>query len=359
MSKELSERKKIILHALVDSYITTGQPVSSADIQKSYLSDVSSATIRAELSALEALGYIEQPHTSAGRVPLKPAYKFYVSELKGGVGGMLTDAETAFIRREFTKKLTDVEDISKQAAKIISDVTNYTSFCVEKINCESIEIEEIQLVPLKKGKVVVLIITDKGMLANKAIDVEENVKSEYIQTANSVLNKVFSGKHISEIRDIEAYIDEEIKGFRNIFDEVLDIIKTYMVEHSEDNVVVEGALKMLDYPEYNNVDDAKNFLSVISNKDSVVDILASEEESIEFSIKIGKEDSGVDKCAIITASYKVGDQIRGQAGVIGPERMDYKKVLNVLDYVKKAMASVIDSGHQNRLEGKNNNEDNK
>ena len=112
-----------------------------------------------------------------------------------------------------------------------------------------------------------------------------------------------------------------------------------MSEH-KDNVFVEGALKMLDYPEYNNVEDAKNFLSVISDKDSMSEILQSGESSIEFSVRIGKEDNGVDKCAIITAEYKLGDEVIGQAGVIGPERMDYKKVIGVLDYMKKTINSI-------------------
>lgn len=255
---------------------------------------------------------------------------------------MLTDAETTFIRSEFAKKLGQVEDISKQAAKIISDVTNYTSFFVEK--SASVEIEEIKLVPLKRGKVVVMIVTNKGMMADKAIDIDENVRTEYVDTATGVLNRVFGGKHLDEIEklDFDDGIEVEITGFKDIFDEVIGIIKKYVSEHSE-NVFVEGALKMLDYPEYNNVEDAKNFLSVISDKDSVSELLSSDEESIEFSIRIGKEDNGVDKCAIVTAAYKVGDEVMGQAGVIGPERMDYRKVIGVLDYMKKTMNSVLDS----------------
>ena len=151
MKKELTERKKKILHALVDLYITTGQPVSSSDIQSKYLPEVSSATVRAELSALEALGYIEQPHTSAGRIPLKDAYKLYVEGISAEhESNMLTDAETAFIREKFMHKLGQIQDMSVQAAKVISDVTNYTSFIVEK-NVSDIQIEEIKLVPLKKG----------------------------------------------------------------------------------------------------------------------------------------------------------------------------------------------------------------
>ncbi len=341
MGKELTERKKRILHALVDLYISTGQPVSSSDIQSKYLPEVSSATVRAELSALEALGYIEQPHTSAGRVPLKDAYKFYVESISASNDNMLTDQETALIREKFMRNLGQIKDMSVEAARIISDVTNYTSFIVEKNN-KSILIEEIKLVPLKKNKAVVLIVTDSGMLADKAIDLKPDVRPEYVETASRVLNKVFQGKRISDIEQFDyAELEDELKGFKEIFEDVLGILRIYVNEHSDSNVFVEGALKMLDYPEYNNVEDAKNFLAVISDKNSMNEILPSEESSIEFSVRIGKEDSGVDKCAIITAAYKVGDEVVGQAGVIGPERMDYKKVIGVLDCMKKTISSVI------------------
>lgn len=343
MSKELSERKKKILHALVDVYIATGQPVSSADIQKGYMPEVSSATIRAELSALEALGYVDQPHTSAGRVPLKPAYQLYVGDIEHTGEKALTDAETAFIRSRFSEKLGEVRDISKRAAEIISDVTNYTSFFVSSRG-GNVMIEEVKLVPLKKNRILVLIVTDEGIISDKTLDVDGDLKHEYVDTATRMLNNVFAGRTIGELEsiDLDSELDEETDGFRDIFDAVLAIIQTYMAEHA-DNVVVEGALKMLDYPEYNNVEDAKNFLAVISDHDSVSELLADPEDSIEFSVRIGKEDSGVDKCAIITAAYKVGDEVVGRAGVIGPERMDYKKVIGVLDYMKKALGTVLDN----------------
>ena len=341
MSKELSERKKKILHALVDVYIATGQPVSSADIQKGYMPEVSSATIRAELSALEALGYVDQPHTSAGRVPLKPAYQLYVGDIEHMGEGALTDAETAFIRSRFADKLSEVRDISKRAAEIISDVTNYTSFFVSNRG-GSVMIDEIKLVPLKGGTALVLIVTDGGIIADKTIEVAD-VQHEYLDTATRMLNNVFAGRTIGELEgmDLDRELNAESDGFREIFDAVLAVIQAYMAEHGDD-VVVEGALKMLDYPEYNNVEDAKNFLAVISDHDSVSELLAGDEDSIEFSVRIGKEDSGVDKCAIITAAYKVGDEVVGRAGVIGPERMDYKKVIGVLDYMKKALGTVLD-----------------
>ena len=340
MGKELSERKRKIVRALVETYIATGQPVSSADIQSRYLPEVSSATIRAELSALEALGYIAQPHTSAGRVPLKAAYKLYVGDLDAETeGGALTDAETAFIRSRFEDRLDEVGDLSKRAARIISDVTNYTSFFVSSHT--SPVIEEIKLIPLRGGKALVLIVTDAGIIADKTIDVDCELKHEYVESAAELLNKVFCGRSADELAgvDADAEIAEQIGDFRDIFDTVLAIIRSYVAEHSDD-LAVEGALKMLDYPEY-DVADAQNFLSVISDRGSMSELLEDAEDSIEFSVRIGKEDSGVDKCAIITASYKVGDEVVGRAGVIGPERMDYKKVIGVLDYMKKTLNTVL------------------
>ena len=155
MGKELTERKKRILHALVDLYISTGQPVSSSDIQSKYLPEVSSATVRAELSALEALGYIEQPHTSAGRIPLKDAYKFYVESISSFEGNMLTDQETALIRDRFMNKLGKIQDMSIEAAKIISDATNYTSFIVEK-NAQDVVIDGDKIYALDDKRIVVI-----------------------------------------------------------------------------------------------------------------------------------------------------------------------------------------------------------
>ena len=217
-------------------------------IQKGYMPEVSSATIRAELSALEALGYVDQPHTSAGRVPLKPAYQLYVGDIEAMGAGALTDAETAFIRSRFADKLSEVRDISKRAAEISNRGVN-------------VVIEEIKLVPLKGGKVLVLIVTDEGIIADKTIDITDGVRHEYIDSATRMLNNVFAGRTVGELEsiDLDSELNAETDGFRDIFDAVLAIIQTYMAEHGDD-VVVEGALKMLDYPEYNNVEDAKNFV---------------------------------------------------------------------------------------------------
>lgn len=336
--EELSKRKQKILRALVDEFVSTAEPVSSGDIKAKYMPEVSSATIRNDLAALEKMGYLEQPHTSSGRVPLPQAYKLYVENIIPDC--VLTPSEIKYIRSSFDKKVDKVEDIIKQTAKVLADVTNYTSVIVVK-NFKEVLVKEIKLVPIGDDTALVIVITDNGVLKDKTIDIPKNIRTDVIESANRLVNKMFGGKTVEEILEPYDIVDAEMERFRSLFEEIVEIIAGYN-EEGTDKVYMEGALKMLDYPEYNNIDDARKFLSVIGEHEQVASLLDSG-EGIEFSVKIGKEESGgLDKCAIVTAKYVVNGKEIGQAGVIGPERMNYNKVISVLNYLSKAFDKVID-----------------
>ncbi|MEG1613777.1 MAG: heat-inducible transcriptional repressor HrcA [Clostridia bacterium] len=338
MEKELSPRKQKILQAVVDEYITSAVPVSSGEIREKYLLDVSSATIRSELASLEDMGYLIQPHISAGRVPLPAAYRLYVEKCLNN--RTLSNEEIAFIKSQFSDRMGKVEDIIRQTAKIISDVTNYTSVIVVK-NFSEVTVNDIKLVPIGDETVLLILVTDRGVLKDKTIEVAANITASYIQSATSLLNKMFKGKTVAEILSPEGIINDEINEFKRIFDEVIEVIGSYDREGSN-KVYMEGALKMLDYPECNNVADAKNFLSVISRPNEVAH-LVNNADDIEFSVKIGRDDSGgIDKCAVVSAKYKFKGKEIGQAGVIGPDRMDYNKVISVLKYISLALEEVMD-----------------
>ena len=322
MEKEISKRKQKILQALVDEYVSSAQPVSSGDIREKYMPEISSATIRSELASLEELGYLSKPHTSAGRVPSPMAYKLYVDKLMPDVG------------------LTAEEAIISRTAKVISDITNYTSVIVVD-NFADITVKEIKLVPIGDDSALVIIITDQGVLKDKTIDIPSDIKGDLVVIANNLVNKVFAGKRVAEILEPFEIIEEEIEKYRELFEEIIEVIVSYRDEGSK-KVYMEGALKMLDYPEYNNIDDAKNFLSVINDKENVASLLETG-DNIEFSVKIGKDESGgIDKCAVVTAKYTLNGREIGKAGVIGPERMDYNKVKSVLNYIGKAINGIID-----------------
>ncbi|MDR3217143.1 MAG: heat-inducible transcriptional repressor HrcA [Clostridiaceae bacterium] len=330
MEKPLSDRKKKILKALVDSYIDTAEPVSSGEIRERYMPDVSGATIRNELSALEEMGFITQPHTSAGRIPLPTAYKIYVGDLLSE--NTVSASEINIIEREFAYRLSEIEEITKRTAKLISDTTNYTSFVVMK-GLKVLTIKEIKLVEIGFDSALAIVITDAGVFRDKTIELPEGVRGEQIAAANKVLNNIFAGKSLESLSAIAETLPEalefELQDYRDLFDRVLNLIKSYV--KTGDSVFVEGALKMLDYPEYSRAEDAKRFLEVVSDKDTVR-ALALGRDDIEMSIKIGPED-GVDNCAVVAVKYMINGKEYGQAGVIGPERMDYKKVVSVLNYL--------------------------
>lgn len=343
--KELSERKQKILTALVEDYILSAEPVSSKEIQSKFMPDVSSATIRSELAALEEMGYLEQTHISSGRVPLPQAYKNYIEN--SVAESNLTKSDVEFMKKKFEKSFGDIKSLSAEAAKIISDSTNYTSIFVSSKK-RDLTLLEIKIIPMSNQQAVVLVLTDGGMLTDKTIEIPQDASLEGVQTASQIVNKVFSGKKLSEVEFIPSNIETELSGFEEIFKNVVGVLKKYLNE-KEESVVVEGALKMLDFPECNSIVDAKKFLQVISDENAVKKLVSSPNDDIEFSVKIGRDaEGGIENCAVVTAEYKINDKFLGQAGVIGPERMDYKRVLNVLQCIKQSLQDII--GNKNSKE---------
>jgi heat-inducible transcriptional repressor len=335
---KLSERKQKILRAVVDEYIKKAVPVSSGEIKAKYFENISSATIRSELSTLEDMGYLVQPHTSAGRVPSPLAYKFYVENFVDKRPLRKQDIEK--IDATFSSKFGEIEQIVKTAAKIISDVTNYTSVIVIK-NINNVVIKEIKLIGLDEHTALVIIITDGGIIRDKVITVENMLEGNFLTDATLLINKIFCGKKVGELKNADKAVQKELSEFRELFDSVLTLLMSYC-ECDESKVFMEGESKMLDYPEA-SLESAKNFLSIIDNKKELSDLLEDEAGDIEFSIKIGKEETkGMDKCAIVSAKYTVNGKEIGHAGVIGPERMDYSKVMSVLSYVGQAINTIMD-----------------
>lgn len=336
MGKEkLSERKERILKAVVDEYIKGANPVSSGEIQAKHFQDISSATIRAELSTLEDMGYLIQPHTSAGRIPSNKAYKLYVEKFL--VKTPLKKGEMEIINKSFASRFAGVEEVVRQTAKVISDVTNYTSVIVLK-NINKVKIKEIKLVGLDEHSLLVIIITDSGIIRDKMVTLSTVVSPIYVNDANGLLNKMFSGKSISQVKNPDKMLDRELEDFRELFENIMLIFNSYR----EEDVYLEGTTKLLEFPEH-GVDTAKSLLTALETKEHFAEII-DDGQDIEFSVKIGKDESGgLEKCAIVTAKYKVNGEEIGHAGVIGPERMDYSKVFSVLSYVGKTFETIVDS----------------
>ena len=336
---ELSERKKKILQHVVDDYIETATPVSSKSLTEKHLSNLSSATIRNELSALEELGYLTQLHTSSGRVPSAEDYKLYVSDLM--VKDKLSEKEIDYIKKIFLEKADNLEEVIKNTTKVISELTSYTSVGVVTPDVDE-KINMIKFFRYKPDTALVLIVTERRLLKDNYINVPENMNDEQLLEAESVLSRLCSGKSFEEICNIKDDINSEFSGYKNIFLNVVEALKVYMTVQESD-VVMEGQDKILDNPEYADIGKIKNFLSVVTKKDKVMTLLTGEGRDIKINVKIGTDgyEEIPEDCSLVTATYSANGTKIGTYGVIGPIRMDYQKVVAVLENVGKILESIL------------------
>lgn len=336
---ELSDRKKKILQLVVDDYIETAAPVSSKSITEKYLTSISSATVRSELSTLEELGYLSQPHTSAGRVPSKEAYRLYVNELM--VKEKLSPKELDYIERIFTEKVNGMDDVIKTTAKVISELTQYTSLALTARDANE-TIKNIRLFRFKPDGALLVIVTDTKLLKDTVIDVPAEMSDETVAEANEFLSKVFTGKTLREVCSTDAdALQAEFDVYKTLFAEVIDALKAYVTE--SDEVILEGEDKIFSHPEYADVDKLKNFMSVVTSKDKLLTLLSDDGKEVKINVKIGADgyDEIPEDCSLISATYSANGVKIGTYGVIGPIRMDYKKVVAVLENVGRILESII------------------
>lgn len=330
MDDRLSDRKKKVLGALVDSYITDAEPISSSAIKNKYMPDVSSATIRSELATLEELGYLVQPHVSSGRVPSAKAYRFYVDCLLSECG----DTDVDGLDETLKRRMSSVEELVRETAKTVSDVTNYTSLMVLS-GADSLTVKEVKLVDLYDDSALVLVITDAGVIKDKTVAVPKDADGNYIELANRILNATFAGKSLAEIGSSAPVLEENIEGMKALVDEVIRLLAEYK-RARESELYLEGADKIFQYPEARDVDNVRNFVSIISKKEKLHDLVAGDGD-LEIDVKIGEQASeDLKHMALVTARYSVDGKEIGHVGVIGPERMDYKKVMSVLRQLVRA-----------------------
>lgn len=336
---ELSDRKKKILQYVVDDYIETAVPVSSKSLTERHLKDISSATVRNELSALEELGYLTQLHTSSGRVPSAEAYKLYVSDLM--VKDKLSAKELDYIKKIFLDKADNLEEVIKNTTKVISELTSYTSVGIQSHDLSE-KIVSIKFFRYKPDSALVIIVTEMRLLKDNFVAVPESMTEEQLKDAEKVLDNMCRNKTFGEICEMKPEMEDSFMGYKNIFVNVIEALKTY-VQTTGDDVVTAGEDKILDHPEYADIGKIKDFLSVVTSKDKVMTLLSGDNRDIKINVKIGADgyDEIPKECSLVTATYSANGNKLGTYGVIGPIRMDYQKVVAVLENVGKILESIL------------------
>lgn len=333
--KDLDERKKKVLQAIVEEYISTAEPVSSGSISKGHGLDYSSATIRNDMAQLESIGFLDKPHTSAGRVPSAEGYRYYVNELLKEDN--LTLEEIKYIQNKLKIKVNEIEDLTKVATTTLSEITHYTTVAVGPKADKQI-IEEIKFVSLGQRMLMVVIVTDTGLVKETIIKFDEDITESQVDTLNNLFNTRLRGKPLSKIdKPMADYIFSEVHYSIGIMKAIIEQINR-IVEEENNNIFLEGAKKSFDLPEFKSMKVAKNFVNLLDAKDEMLEIFNSgDAEDINVFIGDDDENSNLKDFSIITFKHTIGDKDLGTIGIIGPKRMDYAKVIAVMKYISKKL----------------------
>lgn len=336
---ELDARKLQILKAVVDEYITSASPVGSRSISRLSGFNLSSATIRNEMADLEELGYLEQPHTSAGRIPSDKAYRLYVNRIMHRA--QLSQDEIKVMRSYFASRVDELEAVIKQTARALSAVTQYTAMVLPPMLAQN-NLRHIQIVPLNEGRALVVVVTDAGFARDAIIRVPDYMQADELERLSRELTNRFAGCRMDTIGErIMLEMGDELYNRREFLNGVIETVERKLSPGAR-SMELSGATNMLHYPEYSDVNRAKSFLAAVEGKDTLYSML-QKASSLEFSITIGSENEHeqLQDCSVVTATYTVGGQQMGTFGIIGPTRMNYGKVISVLEYMRRSLGEVL------------------
>lgn len=341
----MDERKKKILQAVIDEYVNTAEPVSSAALVEKYGLNYSSATVRNELAELEKKGYLDKTHTSSGRVPSEKGYRFYVDELIKEDDISLE--EMKYIQSKLSTKVNEIEDLAKIATSTLSEITHYTTVAIGP-KVETQIIEEIKFVLLGTRMLMVVIVTDSGLVKETIIKYDEDITQSQIETLNNLFNSKLKGKPLSKIdKPMEEYILSEINYSIDVIKPIIDQINK-IVDEAE-TIYLEGANKAFDLPEFKSLELAKNFVNVLDEKELMLDILDSGMAK-DINVYIGDENDKEElkDFSVVTFKHSIGDKELGTIGIIGPKRMNYSKVISVMKYISKKISEQKSDEEKNK-----------
>ncbi|MCR5417219.1 MAG: heat-inducible transcriptional repressor HrcA [Pseudobutyrivibrio sp.] len=337
---ELDERKVKILNAIIKNYLETGEPVGSRTISKYTDLNLSSATIRNEMSDLEELGYIVQPHTSAGRIPSDKGYRFYVNNLIAA-----KDKEVSDMQEWMIEKTEKMESLLKNVAKMLATNTQYATL-VSAPSVVSNKVKFVQLSAVDEHQVLSVVVMDGNIVKNKIIQVEKPLDNETMLKLNMLLNTNLNGLTVDQINlAVISRLKEQAGIHDEIISQVLDTVAETITEDDDLQVYTSGATNIFKYPELADSKKASELLTTFEEKQSLVELLTDNGKTDETGIQvyIGEETpiATMKDCSIVTATYELGDGVKGTIGIVGPKRMDYENVVNNIKSLKGQLDKIL------------------
>lgn len=338
---ELSERQIKILDAIIRNYLETGEPVGSRTISKYTDLNLSSATIRNEMSDLEEMGYILQPHTSAGRIPSDKGYRLYVDHLMAE-----KDREVTEMKEFVIEKTEKMEQVLKQVAKLLASNTNYATMITAPSYMNN-KIKFIQLSQMNDEQLLAVVVLNSNIVKNQVISASEPIDNETLLKLNILLNTGLNGLSIQEINLATITRLKEQAGIHSkIVSEVMDALAKALSEGEDLEIYTSGTTNILKYPELSDSEKVTNLLAAFEEKEELASLvtksLAEEETGIQVYIGNEAPIQTMKDCSVVTATYELGEGIKGTIGIIGPKRMDYAKVMDNLKNLKSQLDGIFD-----------------
>jgi heat-inducible transcriptional repressor len=343
--EELNQREKAILRSIVQQFILTATPVGSRNITKKYDIGFSPATVRNIMADLEDSGFINHPHTSAGRVPTDKGYRFYVDSLMDI--DKLNTKEKGLIEKSLSSIVDEADDLVKVTSKLLSSITKQIA-CVSYPNLESGILEKIQIISLTSTRILVVISITSGLVKTITMELETELKESQLGSVQSLLNEKLVGLSLQEIRKTfkERFkdADEDQKPIIRLFVDSVD--KLFKDDIKSDRFVLTGAKNIIRQPEFENPENFQSIVELIEDKDVIIHIMekSSESKNEEVYISIGSEniDKKLQEYSFVSKEYKFGEA-GGTLGIVGPKRMEYSRIIAIVDYLAKILTEHLKS----------------
>jgi len=360
VAMDLDERKVKILKAIIKNYLETGEPVGSRTISKLEGVNLSSATIRNEMADLEELGYIMQPHTSAGRIPSDKGYRFYVDDMmkqreanvsKREAKVSIKEAELDNMKESLNEQADKVDDLLQNVAKLLANETNYATM-VTTPKCTGNKLKFVQLSSFEPNKILAVLVMEGNLIRNKVIKVSEDISQENLLKLNILLNTTLTGLTLEEMNlSLVSKMESQAGEHYQLVKEVLDAIVETISKADALKIYTSGARNIFRYPELSDSEKASELIYALEDKNGLSSLVLDSSEVVDSESKentgiqvyIGDESpvKSMKDCSVVTATYELSDGMKGTIGIIGPKRMDYEKVVENLQNIRSQLDSVF------------------
>jgi heat-inducible transcriptional repressor len=337
----LTDRQRMILQAVIDDYVRSAEPVGSRTISKRQDVTFSPATIRNDMADLEELGYLVQPHTSAGRIPSNKGYRFYVDHLMKP--DKLSDETLDMLKRMFAQQFVEFEQLIQQTASVLSELTNYTSIVLGP-DVFSTTLKHIQLIPISAHAAVAIIVTNTGFVENKKVSIPEGISISEMEQMVNILNAKLSGVPVFQLRTrLYSEVADELKKHLEQYNKAIGVLEQAFSTEKDERIFLGGTTHIFSQPEFRDVDRVKGLFELLEQTDRVHGLLATSADQQGIQVKIGQEnlDEAVAHCSIITASYFLDGKAVGKISILGPTRMEYRRVTTILNHMSKDLNHVM------------------